>query len=72
MKDNLILYHTDTCPVCKMIERLLKQYNIEYTSIKDVDEMLKLEIKHPPVLSVNGEFLKTPQEINSYINSRRG
>ena len=72
MNDNIILYHTSTCPVCKMIERLLKQYNIAYTSVMDVDEMIKLGINHPPVLSVNGELLRTPQEINNYINSRRG
>lgn len=71
MKDNLILYHTSTCPVCKMIEMLLKQNNIQYTSNMNVDEMLKLGIVHPPVLSVNGE-LKTGQEIKDYINSRRG
>ena len=71
MKDNLILYHTSTCPVCKMIEMLLKQNNIQYTSNMDVDEMLKLGIVHPPVLSVNGEF-KIGQQIKDYINSRRG
>lgn len=71
MQDNVILYHTDTCPVCKMIEMLLKQNNIPYTSNKNVDEMMSLGINHPPVLSVNGEF-KVGQQIKDYINSRRG
>lgn len=71
MQDNVILYHTDTCPVCKMIEMLLKKNNIPYTSNKNVDEMMSLGINHPPVLSVNGEF-KVGQQIKDYINSRRG
>ena len=53
MQDQVILYHTDTCPVCKMIEILLKKNNIPYTSNKDVNEMLNLGKNHPPELSVN-------------------
>lgn len=71
MSDEVILYHTDTCPICKMIEILLKQNNIEYVSNKDIEEMSRLGINHPPVLSVNGEF-KVGQSIRDYINSRRG
>ena len=71
MQDNVVLYHTDTCPVCRMIEMLLKNNNIPYTSNKDIEAMKSLGITHPPILSVNGEF-KKGQEIKDYINSRRG
>lgn len=71
MKDNVILYHQDTCPQCKMVEMLLKNNNIEYTSNKNISDMEKLNINHTPTLSVNGE-LKTGKEIFNYINSRRG
>ena len=63
MQDNVILYHQETCPQCKMVEMLLKKNNIEYISNKDIDEMTKLGINHTPTLSVNGE-LKTGKEIN--------
>ena len=51
----VILYHTNTCPICKGVEIKLKQKGIEYTSVTDENELLKLGITHPPVLEVDGQ-----------------
>jgi glutaredoxin len=71
MKDNIILYHQDGCPQCKLFFTLLKNKNIEFTSIKDVDLMISLNITHTPTIEVNGKRMTGKEAIN-WINSYKG
>ena len=64
---NIILYHQDGCPQCKMIEMMLNKNSINYTSCKDTDIMMNLGINHTPTLSVDGQLL-SGKEIINWIN----
>lgn len=50
---SVIFYHTHGCPQCKMIEGMLKQKNIPYTSVEDVGEMKAKGITRTPTLEVD-------------------
>lgn len=49
---NIVLYSTK-CPKCKVLEMKLKQSNIEFKEINDVDIMLQKGFKSAPVLEVD-------------------
>ena len=67
--DKIIFYHTATCPQCKMVEMMLKQKNIEYDSIMNVDVMLERGIDHTPALDIDGTIL-VGKGIIDWIKSR--
>lgn len=69
MEDKIILYHQDGCGMCRTIEMMLKAKKIDYTSIKDIDTMIRAGINHTPVLVVNGKQLRG-KEIVDWLNSR--
>lgn len=50
---NIILYSTG-CPMCKVVEAKLKQNNIEFEKIDNVDLMVQKGFKSAPVLEVDG------------------
>ena len=50
---NIILYSTQ-CPKCKVLETKLKQSNIEFEEINDVDLMVVKGFKSAPILEVDG------------------
>lgn len=50
---NIILYSTK-CPKCKVLEAKLKQSNIEFEEINDVNLMVQRGFKSAPVLEVDG------------------
>lgn len=54
--DNIILYSTH-CPLCMVLEKKLKEKNIEYVEINDINEMSKLGFTSVPVLKVNDEYM---------------
>ena len=58
--DKIICYSTG-CPICNQLEHLLNSKNIIYTLCTDEKKMEELGIKQVPVLSINGDILKTPQ-----------
>ena len=68
-KYNIILYHQESCPQCKMIEKLLKSKNIEYTSCMDIETMKSKGLRMTPVLEVDGKLLMG-KELFSWVNSR--
>lgn len=68
--EKIILMHQDGCPQCKMVEMLLKKYNIEYDSCKDVDKMIELGITHTPAIIVEGDKLQGKDMMN-WINHHR-
>ena len=59
----IVLYHQDGCPQCKMLKMLLDRKSIVYSSIKDIDLMLSLGITHTPTLSVDGKLLSTKEAL---------
>ena len=52
-----VLYHQNTCGMCKTVEMMLKKYNIEYESCTDTDVMIEKGIMSTPTLDVDGEML---------------
>ena len=70
MEDGVIFYHTLTCPHCKMVEKLLNDNNIEYSSCIDMDEMRTKQIRHVPALGVNGEIL-IGKDIFNWVRGRK-
>lgn len=50
---NIILYSTK-CPKCKVLEAKLKQGNIGFEEINDVDLMVQKGFKSAPILEVDG------------------
>ncbi len=49
------LYSTG-CPKCKILEMKLKQKNIRYNEISDLEKLKEKNILQVPVLEVDGEF----------------
>lgn len=54
--EEIILYTTH-CPMCLMLERKLKEKNINYTEISDIEEIKKANIKNVPVLKIGEELM---------------
>ena len=52
----IILYSTH-CPRCNIIETKLKQKQLNYAEITDIEEMKKLGITSAPYLSVDGKLM---------------
>ena len=50
---SIILYSTK-CPKCKVLETKLKQNNVGFEEINDVDLMIKKGFKSAPMLEVDG------------------
>lgn len=59
----IVIYSTG-CPKCKVLELKLKQKNIQYKEVTDVEEITKLGIFSVPQLSINGEVLDFGKAIN--------
>lgn len=66
--DNVIFYHTETCPQCRMVKMLLDKYGIKYDSCTDVDEMKNKGINHTPAIEVGGTMLQG-KEMMTWVNS---
>lgn len=50
---NIILY-SNKCPKCKVLEAKLKQSNIKFEEINDVELMVQKGFKSAPILEVDG------------------
>lgn len=69
MNEKIVLYTID-CPKCKILERKLKEADIEYEVVKDVDTMMSLGISSAPVLGV-GESLLNFNEAIGWVRNRQ-
>lgn len=49
----MVLYSTH-CPKCKILETKLKQADLQFAVVDDVDEMKKMGITSAPLLVVDG------------------
>lgn len=57
MGERVIRCYSIGCPRCNVLEKKLKQKNINFELISDRDVMEKLDITDVPVLEVDGVFL---------------
>lgn len=56
MNESVVLYSTG-CPKCNVLKRKLDAANVQYSTVNDVDEMLKLGLKSAPALGVGTEIM---------------
>lgn len=63
----IILYSTG-CPKCNVLKTKLKQKNIPYEEITDIEEMQRLGITNVPVLKISDTEMLSFVEANQYIN----
>lgn len=59
---NVILYSLD-CPKCKILEQRMKIQGIEYSVVKDADEMMAKGFKEAPKVEVDGNILNFQEAI---------
>ena len=64
----VVLYSTH-CPKCSVLEKKLKQANIEYTEINDVRTMLAKGMTSAPNLEVDGKLMGFTEAVE-WINSQ--
>lgn len=62
------LYSTH-CPRCIVLERKLKEKNIEYIEVNDVDEMIRLELTYAPALKVDEKMMEFNEAIQ-WVNAQ--
>lgn len=62
MPNEIILFSTN-CPLCKGLERALKNKNIEYILCSDMEVMKEMGIRQVPQLMVDGQLMKNPQAL---------
>lgn len=65
--DNIILYTTH-CPKCSVLEKKLKQKNVNYTECTDTAVMQEKGILFAPVLEVNGKMFPFAEAV-LYVNT---
>jgi glutaredoxin len=66
--EEIILYSTGS-PKCKVLEAKLKQKNIQYTEINDMDVMVSKGFLTVPVLQVDGNIIDFTAA-NKWVNER--
>lgn len=65
----MITLYSTHCPRCHVLETKLRQKNIQYQVVDDVDKMLALGIKEAPQLSVDGAMMSFGEAIK-WVNGR--
>ena len=64
-----IKFYSTHCPKCLILEKKLKQKNISYTEINDVNEIRKTGYLAVPLLEVDGKIMEF-SEANNWINEQ--
>lgn len=64
----IILYSTH-CPKCTVLEKKLKQKNITYEEVNDIELMKEKGYLSVPILEVDGESMNF-KIANNWINSQ--
>lgn len=65
--EQVILY-SNHCPQCRVLETKLKEKNMSYKEINDIDLMLKKGFKSMPMLEVDEEVMSYAQALK-WINN---
>lgn len=66
----MIKLYTTHCPKCRVLESKLKNKNIQYVEVTDVDEMVKKGFQAAPILEVDDKIMKfaeAVQWVNNYV-----
>lgn len=64
---NVILFSTH-CPKCNILDKKLKEKNITYTEVNDVDVMTEKGFTTVPMLEVDGTVMDF-KEANDWVNN---
>ena len=59
----MIVFYSTHCPKCSILEKKLKQANIEYTENNDVDTMVAKCMTSAPSLEVDGKLMSFAESI---------
>ena len=65
----MVVFYSTHCPKCSVLEKKLKQANIEYTEISDVRTMLAKGMTSAPNLEVDGKLMGFTEAVE-WINSQ--
>ena len=65
----MVIFYSTHCPKCSVLEKKLKQANIEYTEINDVRTMLAKGMTSAPNLEVDGKLMGFTEAVE-WINSQ--
>ena len=65
----MVVFYSTHCPKCSVLEKKLKQANIEYTEINDVGTMLAKGMTSAPNLEVDGKLMVFTEAVE-WINSQ--
>lgn len=64
---NVTLYSTN-CPKCVILEKKLKDKNIEFNIINDVNVMIEKGFMAAPILEVDGKSMNY-MDANTWVNN---
>ena len=65
----MVVFYSTHCPKCSILEKKLKQANIEYTENNDVNVMLAKGMTSAPNLEVDGKLMGFTEAVE-WINSQ--
>lgn len=65
---SVTLYSTN-CPRCRVLETKLKQKNIDYHVVDDVDKMIELGMEEVPQLEVDGVRMNFSEAVK-WVNEK--
>lgn len=63
----MIKLYSIGCPKCIILEKKLKQKNIQFEITSDTKKIIEIGFTQVPVLEVNGDFMDFKQS-NDWIN----
>lgn len=67
----MVTLYTTHCPKCKVLEKKMKDKNIQYIEVTDEQKILQLGFNQAPILEVDGRIYDF-KEANAWINEQKG
>lgn len=64
----MVTLYTTHCPKCKVLEQKLKDKNILFTEVTDIDKMVELGFTLAPILEVDGKILNFGEAVK-WVNN---
>lgn len=65
-----IILYTTGCPKCKVLEAKLKQKEIDYEEVTDINVMVNMGFMSVPILEVDGKTMNF-SEANTWLSERK-
>ena len=59
-----VILYSSNCPKCNILEKKLRQANIDFTLVQDVDLMIAKGFMSAPMLEVDGQAMDFGQANN--------